>query len=68
MKKKLIIIFLAVILLVAYGVYYFAFSMSINRLPEGEFITEAESPNGEYTIKAYLTNGGATTSYGKGVN
>lgn len=64
MKKKLFIVFLAVILLVAYGIYYFGYSMSINRLPEGEFITESKSPDGEYTIKAYLTNGGATTSYG----
>lgn len=35
----------------------------MNRLPTGEFLTEETSPNGEYTLKAYVTNGGATTSY-----
>lgn len=32
-------------------------------MPEGEFLTENISPNGKYTLKAYVTNGGATTSY-----
>ena len=35
----------------------------MSRLPEGELISEVQSPNGTYTVKAYLTNGGATTPY-----
>lgn len=62
--KEIFILFLVIILLAAYGIYHFAFSMSINALPKGDLISESESPGGEYTIKAYLTNGGATTSYG----
>lgn len=33
------------------------------RLPKGELISEVQSPNGTYTIKAYRTNGGATTAF-----
>ncbi|WP_025786146.1 DUF5412 domain-containing protein [Sporosarcina sp. D27] len=63
---KIIVYFLAVIsllivALVGYGVYWAFFDMK--RLPEGEFLTEERSPNGEYTVKAYVTNGGATTPY-----
>lgn len=64
MKKKLLIFSIVTIILLAYSVYWAFFSLSISRLPKGEFISEVESPNGTYTIKAYLTNGGATTSYG----
>lgn len=35
----------------------------MNRLPKGKLISEVKSPDETYTIKAYLTNGGATTSY-----
>ena len=35
----------------------------MGRLPEGEYIAEATSLTGQYTVKAYVTNGGATTSY-----
>lgn len=35
----------------------------MGRLPKGSLISEVQSPNGTYAIKAYITNGGATTSY-----
>ncbi|MFT8323104.1 MAG: DUF5412 domain-containing protein [Bacillus sp. (in: firmicutes)] len=47
--------------LIGYGVYWAFFDMG--RLPKGEFLTEETSPDGKYTIKAYVVNGGATTSY-----
>lgn len=47
--------------LIGYGVYWAFFDM--DRLPTGDFLTEETSPDGAYTIKAYVTNGGATTSY-----
>lgn len=63
-KKLLLflcIIFVLCISLVAYGVYWAFFDM--NRLPTGEYLTEETSPEGTYTMKAYLTNGGATTPF-----
>ncbi|MEG0473350.1 MAG: DUF5412 domain-containing protein [Solibacillus sp.] len=59
--KGLIIVVLLFVTLAAYGVYWAFFSM--NHLPTGEYLTEETSPNGEYTLKAYVTNGGATTSF-----
>lgn len=43
------------------GVYWAFFDME--KLPTGEFLTEKTSPDGKYTVKAYINNGGATTSY-----
>jgi len=64
-RNKLVKIILVVSLLfigmIGYGVYSFFFDM--NRLPKGEYLTEEMSPDGTYTVKAYRTNGGATTSY-----
>ncbi|MFD4707934.1 DUF5412 domain-containing protein [Gottfriedia sp. NPDC058432] len=47
------------LVIIGYGVYWAFFDM--NRLPKGEYLTEEESPNGNYTLKAYVTSGGATT-------
>lgn len=52
---------LLIVGLLGYGVYWAFFDM--NRLPTGEYLTEESSPDGKYTLKAYVTNGGATTSY-----
>jgi hypothetical protein len=46
---------------IAYGVYWLMYDL--DRLPRGEFLTEEISPSGTYTLKAYVTNGGATVSY-----
>ena len=35
----------------------------INRIEPGEFLVEEVSPGGEYTVKTYLNNGGATVNY-----
>lgn len=65
MRKNLLKVFIIVGLLigglVGYGVYWAFFDMK--RLPTGEYLTEETSPNGKYTLKAYVTNGGATMSY-----
>ena len=64
-RNNIFILLSAVVLcfmmLIGYGIYWAFFDMK--RLPQGEFLTEEESPNGQYTIKLYLTNGGATTPY-----
>lgn len=49
------------IILISYGFYWAFFDM--NRLPKQELIAEVKSPNGTYTIKAYLSDGGATTAF-----
>ncbi|TCP58187.1 hypothetical protein EV586_102640 [Tumebacillus sp. BK434] len=65
MKKKLLVGCGAFLILVAgafvFTVYYFFYSM--NRLPEGEYLSQTTSPNKTYTIEFYLVNGGATTDY-----
>ena len=61
MKKKITLIAIIIISILTYGVYWAFFDMG--RLPTGESISEVQSPNGTYTVKAYLTDGGATVSY-----
>ncbi|MBP1965699.1 DUF5412 domain-containing protein [Paenibacillus aceris] len=63
-NKKLKYVLLPITLvacLIGYG-WYWAF-YDLNRLSGGEFILQTTSPNGTYTIKAYLSNGGATTDF-----
>lgn len=59
--KVMMIFGLLLVGLVGYGVYWAFFDM--NRLPTGEYLTEETSADGKYTVKAYVTNGGATTAY-----
>ncbi|WP_307802537.1 DUF5412 domain-containing protein [Bacillus sp. XF8] len=59
--KRLVIGGLFIVGVIGYGVYWAFFDMS--RLPTGEFLSEETSPDGKYTLKAYVTNGGATTSF-----
>lgn len=65
MWKKVVMILLTVILsilgIAACGIYWVFYDME--RLPEGDFLTESTSPDGCYTLKAYVSDGGATTSY-----
>ncbi|WP_312476754.1 DUF5412 domain-containing protein [Neobacillus sp.] len=63
MKKKQIITLVILIPLlsfglIGYGVYWAFFDM--NRLPQGDLISEMDSPDGTWTIKAYVSSGGAT--------
>ncbi|NQD67479.1 DUF5412 domain-containing protein [Bacillus haikouensis] len=46
---------------IGYGVYWLMYDL--DRLPQGEFLKEETSPDGTYTLKTYVTNGGATVSY-----
>lgn len=62
-NKGFLIIIIGLIFLgiIGYAIYWAFYDM--NRLPKGEYVTEETSPDGTYTLKAYRTNGGATTSY-----
>ncbi len=64
MKKALLIIGIVVLLVIAivgYGIYWAFYD--IQRINGQEIIQEVPSPNGTYTVTAYLNNGGATTDY-----
>lgn len=58
--KAIILIFLVVIV-GAYAIHWAFFD--IQRIDGQELINEVVSPDGKYTISAYLNNGGATTDY-----
>ena len=57
-RKKIVKISLIISFLfigfVGYGVYWAFFDMT--RLPTGEYLTEETSPDGTYTIKAYVSS------------
>lgn len=58
------LVFLLIIIIgaeIGYLIYHFQYDM--NSLPKGTLITKVDSPNRKYTIKAYVTNGGATTDF-----
>ena len=52
---------LLMISLFGYGIYWAFFD--IQRIKGQAVIQEASSPNGTYTVTAYLNHGGATTGY-----
>ncbi|MGY0372670.1 DUF5412 family protein [Clostridium sp. JNZ J1-5] len=63
-KKKLIricIIIAAMIGGVAYAINWAFFD--IQRINGQEYLNNSTSPNGTYTVTAYLNNGGATTDF-----
>lgn len=60
MLKKIGMGLAITILFLFFAVYYFFFDMS--RLSEGSLIAEMSSPDGEYTVKAYVVSGGATVA------
>lgn len=64
MKKAFRIVGIVILLIVSLFVYgiYWAF-YDIQRLEGQKVIQEVSSPNGTYTITAYLNNGGTTTDY-----
>ena len=57
-RKKIVKISLIISFLftgvIGYGVYWAFFDM--NRLPTGEYLTEETSPDGTYTLKAYVSS------------
>jgi Family of unknown function (DUF5412) len=63
--KRKVRIFLSVIglfilSLIGYGIHWAFFDME--RLPKGTVLAEQVSPDGTYTVRAYLSDMGATTS------
>ncbi|MEL1134310.1 DUF5412 family protein [Desulfitobacterium sp. THU1] len=63
-RKKLLFVLLTLAIL-AGGIIYainWAF-FDIQRISGQEYLAESTSPNGTYTVTAYLNNGGATTDY-----
>ena len=67
-KKRLIIIglFAIVTAILLIGIYKYVWSVSVidlQSLPKGELQSQVTSPDGNYTLKIYLCNGGATVDY-----
>lgn len=63
-KKNLITIFIVIAVMVAGAAYFINWAFyDIQRIKGQEYLSESTSPNGTYTVTAYLNNGGATTSY-----
>ena len=63
-KKIIIIISIIIAILVggvAYGINWAFFD--IQRINGQVYLGDSTSPNGTYTVTAYLNNGGATTDY-----
>lgn len=62
-RKKVKIIFIPILLitLIVYIIHWAFFD--IQRIDGQEFLCESTSPDGRYTVTAYLNNGGATTDY-----
>lgn len=65
-KVKVILLVTSIpitLMLVLLGIFLYTFFVSMESLPKGEFLGEESSPYGKFTLKAYVINGGATTSY-----
>ncbi|MGG0184630.1 DUF5412 domain-containing protein [Bacillus rhizoplanae] len=60
-KRKVAVVLFSMLIIGASFVYWKFFSLQ--GVPKGELIQEVKSPNGTYTLNAYITNGGATTSF-----
>ncbi|PGZ97799.1 hypothetical protein COE51_13110 [Bacillus pseudomycoides] len=60
-KRKVAVVLLSMLIIGAGFVYWKFFSLQ--GVPKGELIQEVKSPNGTYTLNAYISNGGATTSF-----
>lgn len=59
MIKRMLTVTLIVIVILAIPAGWFVVSMNtLLLLPEGEFILAVDSPNGEYTLKAYISRPG----------
>jgi Family of unknown function (DUF5412) len=63
--KEVLTIFLIVGLITAgiTGYVFYKLFFDMDRLPRGDFLTEETSPDGSYTVRAYVVNGGATVPY-----
>lgn len=60
--KLLLMVFIMILALSSCSIIGFIFR-DMDHLPEGELITSKDSPNGDYTINAYLCSGNATTDF-----
>jgi Family of unknown function (DUF5412) len=62
-RKHLMVIFIVIAILFSGTVYVINWAFyDIQRINGHEYINQVTSPNGKYTVTAYLNNGGATTS------
>lgn len=63
MKKTIIIVFIILIFIIT-GISIIKFnSPSLKNIPPGEYISQTESPNHDYTVKFYLVNSHSTVDF-----
>jgi hypothetical protein len=62
--KKFLKVIILVFIVIVIGVYTINWAFfDIQRIDGQELLNEVVSPDGKYTVSAYLNNGGATTDY-----
>lgn len=63
-QKNLLRIVIIIAIIIGGVAYAFNWAfLNIQRIDGQEYLTELSSPDGTYTVTAYLNNGGATTGY-----
>lgn len=63
-QKNLLRIVIIIAIIIGGAAYAFNWAfLNIQRIDGQEYLTELSSPDGTYTVTAYLNNGGATTGY-----
>ncbi|WP_400162674.1 DUF5412 family protein [Brevibacillus sp. TJ4] len=64
-KRKVALFLVAVVLVLlgslAYAAYWLFYDLE--RIPRGELLAEQQSPDGMYTVRIYVSDAGATTSF-----
>ncbi|MBQ2775339.1 MAG: DUF5412 domain-containing protein [Clostridia bacterium] len=62
--KKFLKVIIPILIVIAVGAYAINWAFfDIQRIDGQELLHEVVSPDGKYTVSAYLNNGGATTDY-----
>ncbi|WP_218780456.1 DUF5412 family protein [Bacillus sp. EAC] len=60
----IIIVSLPVLIWISYHIYMIFFAPpTLSYIPKGKLIAQSKSPNQDYTLKAYVASGGATTDF-----
>ncbi|MGI6407072.1 MAG: DUF5412 family protein [Syntrophaceticus sp.] len=63
-QKTLIFLFIICITIISlFGYVFYWLFYDLDRIPKGNLIAEETSPNKTYTIIAYTSDAGATTSF-----
>ncbi|MGE5395900.1 MAG: DUF5412 family protein [Chitinophagales bacterium] len=67
-SRKVLLVSICLLLIpgLVFGLYWSVFRISLDsldNLPKGDLLESYPSPDGQYTLNIYRTNGGATTDF-----